>query len=111
MAIDFFPVTEKVFGLSYEEHIKKYWTLFLKIPKASNPLAGNAQCEARQNLADPVFYLPCNLGGQTSPPLPCRIPPGKSVFIPVICIVVVFGERTQDGRVINSIAQMHKIRF
>lgn len=111
MAIGFFPLTDTVYGLSYEAHIKRYWTFFLKIPKASNPLAGNASCTADQNLANPVFYLPCNLGGQTSPPLSCSIPSGKSVFIPVICIVIVFGEKSANGRTYNSIQDMHDSAF
>lgn len=109
MAIGFFPLTDTVYGLSYEAHIKRYWTFFLKIPKASNPLAGNAACTAGQNLASPVFYLPCNLGGEHS--ITCSIPSGKSVFIPVICIVIVFGEKSAAGRVYNSIQDMHDSAF
>ena len=105
MAIDFFPVSERVFNLSYEDHIKKYWTFFLSMPKNTNPLAGTAQCEIGQNLADPVFYLPCNLGGRSS--ISCKIPSGKSVFIPVVCIVIVFGEKSQSGE-FNSTEKMHK---
>jgi hypothetical protein len=109
MAISFFPLTDTVFGLTYEAHIKKYWTFFLSIPENSNPLAGHEQCTYRQNLADPVFYLPCNLGGQKS--ISCEIPSGKCVFIPVICIVIVYGEKAKDGRVFNSIQQMHNSAY
>jgi len=105
MVVSFFPLTDTVYGLSYESHITRYWKYFLAIPEENNPLAGNGPCTGGQNLANPVFYLPCNLGGEHS--ITCSIPSGKSVFIPVICIVIVFGEKTANGRTFNSIQDMH----
>jgi hypothetical protein len=79
-------VNESIFGSSYEEHVKKFWQTFLEIPLASNPLYVEDMCEGSQNSSEPVFYLPPNLGTTTTKN--CRTSEGKSILIPVICVVV-----------------------
>jgi hypothetical protein len=79
-------INETIFGSSYEEHVKKFWQTYLEIPLATNPCYVSSICETALRQSDRVFYLPCNLGTTTK--RTCRTSAGKSIFIPVICVVV-----------------------
>jgi len=87
---EFYQRSESPFGSSYEEHVKKFWKLFLSIPKTQNPLAVQGLCTQGQPTSQPIFYVPCNLGGNTTKN--CKISPGRGILIPIICIVITEGE-------------------
>lgn len=80
------PVSQQPFGSTYAEHVKRFWKKYLEIPLAVNPLFDTKMCEQSQNPSDPVFYLPPNLGGNTT--RKCSTSAGKGILIPVIGVVV-----------------------
>jgi hypothetical protein len=84
-----YKVSESPFGSSYEEHVKKFWQTFLEIPLSDNPMNVPDKCEA-QNPSEPVFYLPAYLGRTIE--RKCTTSAGKSILIPVICVVVLPNE-------------------
>lgn len=78
--------TPPPFGSTYKEHVKKFWKTFLEIPRTDNPFQNPGKCEGYQNRPDPVFYVPPNLGGEST--RTCRTSEGKGILIPVIVVVV-----------------------
>jgi hypothetical protein len=80
------PVSQQPFGSTYEEHVKRFWKKYLEMPLAVNPLSDTTKCEQSQNPSDPVFYLPSNLGGNTT--RNCSASAGKGILIPVIGVAV-----------------------
>jgi hypothetical protein len=82
--VEFFPPNSKPYGLSYEEHIMKYWKRILSIPTNENPATDTTgeRCTFRQDPHNSsVFYL----SGSTEPTVvrSCKIPAGSSLFISV----------------------------
>jgi hypothetical protein len=88
---EFYQTSESPFGSSYEEHVKKFWKFFLSIPKTQNPLANQGLCTQGQPTTQPIFYVPCNLGGRSTT-RNCRISSGRGILIPIINIVITEGE-------------------
>jgi hypothetical protein len=86
-SVELFQPTDKPFGLSYEDHVKNFWKLYLPIPKNVNPLEDRtgAMCnygKNGQNETKTIFYLTGNSGGNTVKT--CKIPTGLGLFIPVL---------------------------
>jgi hypothetical protein len=87
-SVEIYPLDSKPFGLSYEDYVKNYWKLMLRIPEAQNPMndAAGVLCTYEQDISNSsIFYLPTNLGGK-SPDRTCKIPEGLSIFIPIMMV-------------------------
>jgi hypothetical protein len=74
--------------LTYEEHVKNFWSWILGIPKGDNP-AGHQNdpsgkfCSIGQSASNSsIFYLSFNDGGNSE--RSCKVPAGKGLFIPVM---------------------------
>lgn len=102
--VDFFPVSDKPFGLTYEDYAKNYWKLFLSIPADKNPFEDQTgeKCTYAQNTTKTVFFLTGNSGGKTVKD--CKIPAGLSVLIPIITV-----ESSQAESPGSTIDELHKI--
>jgi hypothetical protein len=86
-SVELFQPSDKPFGSSYEDHVKNFWKLYLKIPINDNPLEDRtgAMCnygKNGQNETKTIFYLTGNSGGNTVKT--CKIPAGLGLFIPVL---------------------------
>ena len=91
MPLEIFEPTESPFGHSYEDHIKNYWKYICRLPKDENPVIdNNGQKDeiSNQNSTDPVFYLNFSRNGGSLVERTCKVPTGKGVFIPVMCVEV-----------------------
>lgn len=82
--------TPPPFGSTYQDHVKKFWTTFLEIPRADHPFNDPSKCEGYQDESDPIFYVPPNLGEDTT--RSCKTSQGKGILIPVIGVVVLPNE-------------------
>jgi hypothetical protein len=93
MSIEIFKPNENPFGISYEDHVKKFWKFTCSFPKNKNPArrANNGQIDeiANQNSDSPVFYLNiCCDGEESLVERTCNVPRGKGIFIPVMSVEV-----------------------
>jgi hypothetical protein len=102
--LEFFQLSDKPFGLSYEDHVKNYWKLFLPIPVDKNPFEDTTgeKCTYGQNATKTVFYLIGNSGGKTEKT--CTIPAGLGLLIPIIVV-----EASQAETPGASIEDLHRI--
>jgi hypothetical protein len=104
-SVDIFPIDSNPFGLSYEEHVKKYWKSILSLPIDQNPIEDKTgeKCTFGQETSEsPVFYLAGNTGGFSS--ITCKIRAGLGVFIPIITV-----EASQAEVPKATIDDLHKI--
>jgi hypothetical protein len=104
-SVDIFPIDSNPFGLSYEEHVKKYWKSILSLPIDQNPMedkTGEKCTFGQETSKSPVFYLAGNTGGFSS--ITCKIRPGLGVFIPIITV-----EASQAEVPKATIDDLHKI--
>ena len=79
-----FPPDSRPYGLSNEQHIKNFWKWIISFPKDKNPWHDQtgANCDNGQSKTNSsVFYLSGNGGGTSV--RTCKVPAGKSLFIPV----------------------------
>jgi hypothetical protein len=79
-----FPPNSKPYGLSNEQHIKNFWKWIISFPKDRNPWndSTGANCDNGQSRTNSsVFYISGNGGGISV--RTCKVPAGKSLFIPV----------------------------
>jgi hypothetical protein len=91
MSIEIFKPTENPFSQSYEDHIKNYWKFICRLPKDKNPVIdNNGQKDeiVNQNSNAPVFYLNFSRNGGSFVERTCKVPAGKGLFIPVMCVEV-----------------------
>ncbi len=104
--VEFFPLSDKPFGLSYEDHVKNYWKLFLPIPVDKNPFEDKTgeKCTYAQNASKSVFYLIGNSGGKTIKT--CKIPAGLGLLIPII--VVEASQAETPGATIEDLNRIAK---
>jgi hypothetical protein len=102
--ITFFPLNEKPFGLSYEDHVKNYWKYVLSIPADKNPGEDptGERCTYGQNASKNIFYLVGNSGGKTA--ITCKIPSGLSLLFAIIAV-----EASQAESPGATIDDLHKI--
>ena len=78
------PPNTKPYGLSYEEHVKNFYKWLLSMPSNENPVndpTGQKCANGQTNSNSSVFFL-VGIGGGSSHKT-CKIPAGKSIFIPV----------------------------
>jgi hypothetical protein len=78
------PPDTKPYGLSYEEHVKNFYKWLLSMPTNENPVndpTGQKCANGQINSNSSVFYL-VGIGGGISHKT-CKVPAGKSIFIPV----------------------------
>jgi hypothetical protein len=78
------PPNTKPYGLTYEEHVENFYKWLLSMPTNENPVndpTGQKCANGQTNTNSSVFYL-VGIGGGTSHKT-CKVPAGKSVFIPV----------------------------
>jgi hypothetical protein len=78
------PPDTKPYGLSYEEYVKNFYKWLLSMPTNENPVndpTGQKCANGQTNSNSSVFYL-VGVGGGTSHKT-CKVPAGKSIFIPV----------------------------
>jgi len=78
------PPDTKPYGLSYEEHVKNFYKWLLSMPTNENPVndpTGQKCANGQTNSNSSVFYL-VGVGGGLSHKT-CKVPAGKSIFIPV----------------------------
>jgi hypothetical protein len=83
-SVNIFPPGSKPYGLSYEEHIKNFWKWVISFPIDKSPWKDQtgANCDNGQSDTNSsVFYLSGNGGGKSV--RTCKVPAGKSLFIPV----------------------------
>lgn len=79
-----FPPDSRPYGLSNEQHIKNFWKWIISFPKDKNPWNDptGVNCDNGQSKTNSsVFYLSGNGGGVSV--RSCKVPTGKSLFIPV----------------------------
>src|SRR5215212_1952140 len=104
-SVDIFPIDSNPFGLSYEEHVKKYWKSVLSLPIDQNPIedkTGEKCTFGQETPKSPVFYLAGNTGGFSS--ITCKIRADLGVFIPIITV-----EASQAEVPKATIDDLHKI--
>ena len=83
-SVKIFAPETKPFGLSYEDHIKNFWKYIISIPADKNPWndkTGENCAVGQLHTNSSVFYLSGNGGGKSE--VVCKLPAGKSLFIPV----------------------------
>ena len=83
-SVNIFTPESKPYGLPYEEHIKNFWKWIISFPKDKSPWNDQtgANCDNGQSGTNSsVFYLSGNGGGKSE--RTCKVPVGKSLFIPV----------------------------
>ena len=91
MTIEVFQPNENPFGLSYEDHIKNFWVFTCRLPKEQNPVIdnnGQKDETANQNSNAQVFYLNFARDGIAPVERKCKVPAGKGVFVPAMCVEV-----------------------
>jgi hypothetical protein len=108
-SVDIFPIDSDPFGISYEEHVKKYWKSLSPTPTDQNPMT-TGKCTFEQETSNSsVFYLAGNAGGPSS--VACKIRAGLGIFIPIITVLAsqaetrgatiddlhIIAKRDQDG--------------
>ncbi len=83
-SVNILPPGGKPYDLPYSEHIKIFWKWVISIPEDKSPWSDKtgANCAYGQSVTNSsVFYLGSNGGGTSY--RTCKIPAGKSLFIPV----------------------------
>ena len=78
------PSDSRPYGLSNEQHIKNFWKWIISFPKDRSPWKDEtgANCDNGQSRTNSsIFYLSGNGGGTSV--RTCKVPAGKSLFIPV----------------------------
>ena len=104
-SIKIFAPETKPFGLSYEDHIKNFWKYIISIPADKNPWndkTGENCAVGQLETNSSVFYLSGNGGGKSQ--VVCKLPAGKSLFIPVSPM-----EISDKEAPTSSIEELHKI--
>ncbi len=103
-SVNIFPPGSKPYGLTYEEHIKNFWTWILSIPADENPTddpTGEKCATGQLNTNSSVFYLSGNGGGFSD--RTCKVLSGKGLLIPVMIV------EWSDKEVPNaSVEQLHE---
>ena len=78
------PPNTKPYGLSYEEHVKNFYKWLLSMPSNENPVndpTGQKCANGQTNSNSSVFF--CGGNRRRFIYKTCKIPAGKSIFIPV----------------------------
>jgi hypothetical protein len=84
-SLNIFPPGSNPYGLSYSEHVKRFWKWILAIPENNNPFndpTGEKCATDQSNTSSSVFYLAPNGGGHSE--RTCKVPVGKGLVIPVM---------------------------
>jgi len=82
-SVNLFIPGSKPYGLTFPDHIKNFWKWVISIPEDKSPWSDQtgANCAYGQSANSSVFYLGSNGGGTSY--RTCKVPAGKSLFIPV----------------------------
>jgi hypothetical protein len=70
------------YGIPYGKWLAKWWNWTSSIPAAQHPRDDYTPGKCAANQDGPVWYLADELGGREE--RTCIIPPGKSIFIPLL---------------------------
>jgi hypothetical protein len=99
------PPANKPYGLSYEEHVKNFYSWLISQPADSNPsndITGKNCANGQENSNSSVFYLVGAGGGEFTKT--CKVPAGKAVFVPVMSVVITDKEKPNA-----SIEELHNL--
>ena len=107
---EIFPIDSKPFGLSYSEWSELWWKWILNVPKNLNPLLDDTGAFASTDQSHPHVFFLCQTHEQTdyTPSRKVRIPPNKSLFLPVINWISVMGV---DGGNDDELIRVAKMRM
>jgi hypothetical protein len=86
--VQIFPPLAKPYGLSYEEHIRNFWSWQISIPASVHPMSdkkGKMWSKGQSNELLPVIYLSGAAGHTVH--RRCKIPGNRGVLIPVMTMI------------------------
>ena len=92
------PPNSKPYGKTYNQWAANWWKYVLSFPGASSPLNDPTGVNCGDGQSGPVFFLVGTTGGPAVRD-ECVVPPGKSIFFPIIdfvCAVPEDGDTAQD---------------
>jgi hypothetical protein len=85
---EIFGSENKLYGLSYEDHVINFWKWFVSIPEKQTPESDETGelCTIGQNNSNSsIFYLSPGPNNKTVERI-CEVPNGKGILIPVIVV-------------------------
>jgi hypothetical protein len=80
----------------------KWWQWLLSIPPDNNPILDDHPCNVKQS--GPFFYLVGSFGGSAE--RQCTIPTGKSIFFPIVNVVVTLDKNDPTSDTIPKIKKI-----
>jgi len=105
-SVNLFTPGSKPYGLTFQDHIKNFWKWVISIPEDKSPWSDQtgANCAYGQSANSSVFYLGSNGGGTSN--RTCKVPAGKSLFIPVSPMEITDKESPNSS--IDQLSQISK---
>jgi hypothetical protein len=106
-SVDIFTPDSRPYGLTFQEHVKNFWKWVISLPKDKSPWNDptGANCAIGQSGTNSsVFYLGSNGGGTSY--RTCKVPAGKSLFIPVSPMEV--SDKESPNSSIDQLSQIAK---
>jgi hypothetical protein len=106
-SVNIFPPDSKPYGLAFQQYVKNFWKWVISLPKDKSPWndPSGADCAIGQSGTNSsVFYLGSNGGGTSY--RTCKVPAGKSLFIPVSPMEV--SDKESPGSSIDQLTQIAK---